>query len=74
MKNPAQNTVVIDPRLAVALGRKRPKPVHLRARQQEKVAHHYTGQFGSLDRAAAGFVMMALATNPKEPGSTGPSK
>ena len=37
--NPTQNPPVINPRLAVAFGKKGPQPRHLRFRQPEKVAH-----------------------------------
>jgi hypothetical protein len=48
---PAQHTPVIDPRLAVALRKERPQPLHLLVGQPEKVAHHHPRQFGSLNHA-----------------------
>lgn len=37
--NPAQNTLVIDPRLAMRLRKVGPQPLHLRVAQPVKIAH-----------------------------------
>lgn len=47
----AQDPSIIDPRLAMALRKKRLQPLHLLVRQPEKVAHHNPRQFGSLNHA-----------------------
>jgi hypothetical protein len=40
------NPSVINPRLPVALGKERPKPLHLRVRQPEEIAHGFPRLIG----------------------------
>ena len=61
----AQHAPVIDPRLAMALGKERPQPLHLRFGQPEQVAHHHPRQFGSLNHEGTDASSRSMGPEPR---------
>ncbi len=62
----AQNSPVIDPRLAMALREERLQPLHLLVGQPEQVAHHHPRQFGAVNHAGRETSSRSMRPEPNE--------
>ena len=60
-----KNATIIDVRLAMAFGKERLKPRHLRVTQPEQIAHLHPRQFGGVNHEATAASSQSMGPDPR---------